>query len=88
VAQSPIKPLQQMPPMPLREVGALLVKHHGLHEGLWDVALHMNVSIGHMGQTPETANPGAMFTVQGIGLAPAAIVGPLTVNAAEINPEK
>jgi len=74
--------------MPLRDVGVLLVKHYGLREGLWDLALQMNVSIGQMGLTPETASPGAMFTVQGIVLTPASVVGPLTLNAAEINPAK
>ncbi len=74
--------------MPLREVGVLMLKHYGLHEGLWDVALHINVSIGHMSLAPNNTAPGAMFTVPAVVLAPASVIGPLTLNAAEINPAK
>jgi hypothetical protein len=74
------------PPLPLREVGILLVKHHGLHEGLWDVALHIGVSIGQLGVSPDKSYPGAMFTVSGVALSRVDKIGPLTVNAAEVIP--
>jgi hypothetical protein len=73
-------------PIPLKEVGGLLVKHYGLHEGLWDVALEMQVGIGLLGPTPADVLPGATLRISRIGLTRAPLVGPLTINAAEINP--
>ena len=73
-------------PISLKGVGELLVKHYGLHEGLWDVAIEMNMAIGQFGTTQNDALPGAMFRLSRIGLTKAAQVGALTVNAAEVNP--
>ena len=70
----------------LQEMGVLLVRHYGLHDGLWDVALEIQAAIGQFGLPPNDVLPGAMFRVSRIGLTKAAQVGPLTVNAAEINP--
>jgi hypothetical protein len=70
----------------LRELGVLLVKHYGLHQGLWDVGLQMQVSIGNFGPIPDKALPGAMFNIAAIGLAKATVIGPLTLDAAEVNP--
>ena len=74
-------------PIPLREVTALLVKHLGLHEGQWDLAFEMQVAIGQFGIQPSEALPGAMFRISRIGLMPATQLGPLTVDAGEINPD-
>jgi len=79
---------RQLPPVPLKEVGALLLKHYGISNGLWDIGLQINVAIGQMGQTLESAQPGAMFTVPSMVLTPATVVGPMTLNAAELNPAK
>jgi hypothetical protein len=70
----------------LQEVGALLVRHYGLRDGLWDVAIELQAAIGQFGLPPNDVLPGAMFRISRIGLSKAAQVGPLTVNAAEINP--
>jgi hypothetical protein len=75
-------------PIQLREVTTLLLKHYGLHEGLWDLNLELQMGIGQFGQTREKALPGAMVTVSRIGVSrtPAENAGPNTVNAAEANP--
>ena len=73
-------------PVSLKEVGALLVKHYGLHDGLWDVAVELQAAIGQLGTPPNDVLPGAMFRISRMGLNKVAQVGPLTVNAAEINP--
>jgi hypothetical protein len=74
-------------PISLKEIGALLVKRYGLHEGLWDVNVEIQVGVGQFGMPPDlVAMPGAMFRISKIGLTKAPQVGPLTVNAAEINP--
>jgi hypothetical protein len=84
-AESPLQPPPQ--PLPLKEVAELLVKHYGLREGLWELALEMQVGIGQFGATPDAALPGAAFGVSRVGLARVAVAGPRTVNAAEISSE-
>jgi hypothetical protein len=74
-------------PISLKEVGALLVKHYDLHEGLWDVAVEIQVAVGQLGMPPDPSPlPGAMFRISKIGLTQAPQFSLLTVNAAEINP--
>lgn len=70
----------------LREITELLVKHHGLHEGLYDLALEFQIAVGAVGSDPSSIFPGAMVGVRGIGLVNTDKEGPSTVNAAEINP--
>jgi hypothetical protein len=81
-------PIAPPTPVSLKEIGALLVKHYGFHDGLWDVAIEIQVGVGQFGAAPADAAPlpGAMFRVSRIGLTKALQVGPLTINAAEINP--
>jgi hypothetical protein len=81
-------PVVSPTPVSLKEIGELLVKHYGFHDGLWDVAIEMQVGIGQFGATPTDAAPlpGAIFRISRIGLNKALQVGPLTINAAEINP--
>ena len=77
---------EQPEPLPLKEVVALLVKYHSLHEGLWDLALEVQVGIGQFGPSAGKLLPGAMIGVSRIGLTKSQVVGPNTVNAAEVNP--
>lgn len=72
--------------IPLRDITALLVKHLGMHEGLWDVAFEIQVGIGQFGPTAPDLLPGAMMRIARVGLTKAQQIGPLTVDAAEINP--
>jgi hypothetical protein len=73
-------------PLPLKEVAAMLVKQYDIHEGLWEVAIEVQVGIGNFGQVPEDVLPGAMFRMSRIGLNRVPISGPLTVDAAAVNP--
>ena len=73
--------------LPLKQVAELLVKHLGIHEGLWDVAIEIQAAIGQFGLPPTDILPGAMFRISRIGLTKTAALGPITVNAAEINPQ-
>ena len=81
---------QQMPVMmvshELREITEILVRHHGLHEGLYDLALEFQIAIGAVGPDPASIVPGAMFGVRRIGLTRTEKAGVSTVNAAEVNP--
>lgn len=83
-----IKTQDQPVSLPLKEIGALLVKHFNYHEGLYEVVLSVNVAVGNIGPSADQILPGAMFGVSGIGLAKTDQTGPNTVDAATINPAK
>lgn len=73
-------------PLSLPEIAALLVKHFGYNEGLWDLTLEFQLAVGQVGPTPDKALPGAMLAVSRIGLIRAVMKSPSTVDASEINP--
>jgi hypothetical protein len=79
-------PVVNPEPLSLKKVGELLVKHYGLHEGMWDVAIEIQAAIGQFGFPPTDVMPGAMFRISRIGLTKANQAGHMTVNAAELNP--
>lgn len=70
----------------LLEVGELLVKHHGLHEGFYEVALELQVGVGAIGPTPESRLPGAMIGFSKVGLRKVDKLQPLVIDAAKVNP--
>lgn len=70
----------------LREITELLVKHHGLHEGLYDLALEFQIAVGAVGPDPASIVPGAMFGVRRIGIMKTEKAGVSTVDAAQVNP--
>lgn len=75
-------------PLSLSEMGGLLIKHYGLHEGLYDISIEFSIGIGAVGPTKELMSPGAMIGVQKIGLVHALEKGPLTIDASLVNPQK
>lgn len=70
-------------PLPLKEVAELLVRHYGLRDGLWELALEMQVGVGQVGALPDAVFPGAIFGVSRVGLARVTVAGPRTVDAAK-----
>lgn len=70
----------------LRDLAELLIKHRGLHEGLYNLAFQFQIAVGAVGPSPEAAVPGAMLGVSGVGLEKVDQAGPHTVDAAVINP--
>lgn len=70
----------------LREITELLIKHHGLHEGLYDLALEFQIAVGAVGPDPASIVPGAMFGVRRIGIMKTEREGVSTVDAAKVNP--
>ena len=70
----------------LRKITEILVKYHGLHEGLYDLALEFQIAVGAVGPDPSSIVPGAMFGVKRIGITKAEKSGLSTVDAAEVNP--
>lgn len=84
-ATNPPKPSMEMS-HELREITELLVKHHNLHEGLYDLALEFQIAVGAVGPDPASIIPGAMFGVRRIGIMKTEKAGASTVDAAQVNP--
>lgn len=73
-------------PLTMREVTILLVKHYGLHQGHYDLLVEFQIGTGMVGQNAQSVCPGAIVGVAKMGLAKSEGSGPLSVNAAEVNP--
>lgn len=74
-------------PLSMRELAAVLVKHYGLHEGYYNLLVEFQIGTGPVGP-PSSVTPGAIIGVSKVGLMPASECGPMTVDAAEVNPLK
>lgn len=74
--------------MSLADLAVVLIKHHGITEGLFNASIEFNIGVGEMGPTPDSVLPGAMIGVSRVGLAKAVQPGPNTVDAAKVNPAK
>lgn len=70
----------------MKEVAELLVKEYKLHEGLYDLMLEYQFAFGNFGPTSAQVTPGAMIGLAKLGLTRVDKVGPLTVDAAQVNP--
>ena len=70
----------------LRDVTTMLLKHHGIHEGLYELAIEMQFAMGPVGPSPDGVMPGVAIGFSRIGLRPAPATGPLIVDAAVVNP--
>lgn len=72
----------------LTELTEILVKHQGLHEGLYNLSLEFQLAVGAVGPTPELICPGAMIGVSRIGLSKTEKekANIHTVDAAKVNP--
>jgi hypothetical protein len=79
---------QSLISLELHDLAELLVKHHDLHEGLYDLAFEFQIAVGAIGPSPESVLPGAMIGIKGVGLMKAEKNGPQTVDAAKVNPVK
>lgn len=72
----------------LTELTKILIKNQGLHEGLYNLSVQLQIGVGAVGPSPELICPGAMLGVSRIGLSRTekGKENIHTVNAAEINP--
>lgn len=73
-------------PLGIRELTAALVKHYGLHEGLYDLYLEYQFAFGNFGPSPGAVVPSAVFGISKMGVTKVTQTGPLTVDASEVNP--
>lgn len=79
---------EALPPLSLKEVVEALVKHLGLHEGLYDMSVEFKLAVGQVGPSVDSVLPGAIVGVSRIGLSKTKNKGPNTVDASEVNPVK
>lgn len=73
-------------PLGIKELTAALVRHYGLHEGLYDLYLEYQFALGNFGPTPAEVVPSAVIGLSKLGVSKVAQTGPLTVDAAVVNP--
>ena len=79
--------------IPLKEVAELIIKKEGIHEGYWAPSVGLQIGMGAFGATPDQQFPGAAVSVVNIGIQriedtnSAAIKGPLSIDAAAVNPK-
>jgi hypothetical protein len=76
------------PPLSLSEIGSLLLRHYGVHEGFYEVTVEFQLAVGGIGPDPNNIYPSAIVGVSKIGLRriPEGKPGPGLVDAAEVNP--
>jgi hypothetical protein len=72
----------------LREITELLIKHHGLNDGIFDLAVEFIYAIGPVGMDANIRMPGGIFGVKRIGLMPSDEKSISSVDAAVVNPAK
>jgi hypothetical protein len=70
----------------LKDLAEVLIKHFGLHEGIYEVGARFNVAIGNFGTSPNAAGPGAILTLGGIGVSKSTQAGTTSIDAAIVNP--
>lgn len=74
-------------PHDLREITELLIQHHGLSEGIFDLGVEFVYAIGPVGVGSEkTKMPGGIFGIKRIGLVTTDAANPAAVDAAIVNP--
>jgi hypothetical protein len=73
----------------LREIVELLVRHYGLHEGIWGPWIEFGIGGANIiNATDNKAAPAAIVPIVRFGIQKFATPSSMTVDAAQINPLK
>ncbi len=70
-----------------KEVVEALVKHHGLHDGIWGLFVRFGLIATNVGVTPEELQPAAIVPLLEIGLQKFEQESNIAVDASKVNPE-
>lgn len=70
----------------LTDAATLLLKENNIHDGLFELAFEMQVSIGSVGSEPESTLPGIAVAISKIGLSRVEKMGSRSVDASLVNP--
>ena len=77
-----------LPPLGLRELTEVLVRHYGLSEGQYDLLVNYQIGAGMFGPVAGEAGPGVAVSLQQIGLSKSPSPNHLTVDAAKVAHKK
>ena len=69
-----------------KEVAQALVKHQGIHEGVWGLYIEFGIQAANAGPTDDQLLPTAIVPVQKIGLQRFVKENNLSIDAAKVNP--
>lgn len=89
VKKAPVPDTSAGEPLSISELGAVLIKHFGFHEGLYDVMVEFQIGTGSQGSADSGSNitPGLVVSISRIGLNKATKVSNgLTLDASIVNP--
>lgn len=75
-------------PLGIRELTEVLIKHHGLTSGMYDLALEFQFGAGSFGPSPEKVLPSLFVSISRVGLQRTEKEGIHTVDASKLNPPK
>lgn len=75
-------------PLDIKQLTATLIKHYDLHEGLYDLFLEYRMGFGVFGPNPTEILPSAILGLSKLSITKVTQLGPLTVDASEVNPVK
>ena len=85
--QTGMSPVPLANPLTMHQLTQVLVRHYGLKQGLFDLLVEFQIGTGAVGPDKDRLLPGAMIGLARVGLSPAKVRGPNTVDAAEIHTE-
>jgi hypothetical protein len=74
----------------LSEVTLALIKHQGLHEGVWTLGFEFNLGTAIVGPSPGEVKPSAFIGINRVQLAQppeGSPSNPFTLDAAKVNPQ-
>ncbi len=71
-----------------KEIAEILLRHHGLHEGIWGVYIKFGIKGANVGASDSDLMPSAIVPVLQIGLQKFEKENNLSVDAAKVNPPK
>lgn len=70
-----------------KEVVEALLKHHGLHEGIWGLYIRFGLQAVNIGITENDLMPAAVVPLMEIGLQKFENENNIAVDAAKVNPK-
>lgn len=73
-----------------KELVALIIKSHGIHDGDWVLSANLTFSAMNIGQATDgsDASPAGVVAITGIRIERVPAPLPFSINAAAINPKK
>jgi hypothetical protein len=69
------------------EVLELLLKHRGIHEGIWSIALELQFGALNAG-SEDSVLPAGLVGISKIGIAESKVLNSISLDASIVNPKK